>query len=252
MLIKKPFKKGFGFSAAPYYKASGGGGLGLQTSLTGFWSLENTSWTDDTASATTLTGTASPTTASGKVGNAVSLNGTTQFLSAASNANIENGGSSFSVQAWVNMTSVVPGTQTIFSKTNDAFGQREWGLGSKFTSSNVWSLTLFNTGSSQFDCNSTVTCTTGAWVHLVGTFNVSGGVCKIYVNGTDTTSGSPALTGTMNSSASAPLNVGRDGATIIGACLIDQAGFWKGRILSAGDVTALYNSGSGLSYAAML
>jgi len=26
MLIKKPFKKGFGFNAAPYYKAAGGGG----------------------------------------------------------------------------------------------------------------------------------------------------------------------------------------------------------------------------------
>jgi len=31
MLIKKPFKKGFGFNAAPYYKAAGGGGGGATT-----------------------------------------------------------------------------------------------------------------------------------------------------------------------------------------------------------------------------
>jgi hypothetical protein len=32
---------------------------------------------------------------------------------------------------------------------------------------------------------------------------------------------------------------------------IRRVGFWKNRILSAGDQTSLYNGGSGLDYAAM-
>jgi hypothetical protein len=150
------------------------------------------------------------------------------------------------------MTSVSPGGETIFNKDNNAFGQREWGLGSRFVASNVWSFTLFNTSTTKTDCDSTVTCTTSAWVHLIGTFNVSGGVCKLYVNGVDSTSGSPAVGGTMNSSASAPLGIGQIAGGFMGAGLVDQCGFWKGRILSASDVAALYNSGNGLSYAAML
>lgn len=73
----------------------------------------------------------------------------------------------------------------------------------------------------------------------------------MYVDGSASGSGA-TLTGTLNSSSAAPLNIGRVPAAIIPvACTIDQCGFWKGRILSAGDVTLLYNSGAGLSWAAM-
>lgn len=227
------------------------GGLGLQTNLTGFWSFEDTSWTDDTGNGTTLTGTGTPTTTTGRVGNAVDLDGSTDALSASSNSNILNGGSSFSVQAWVKMTAGVPNEERIFNKDNNAFGQREWGLGSRFVASNVWSFKTYNTSTTGFNCDSTVTCTTGAWVHIVGTFDSSGGALKIYINGADATSGSPALTGTMQSTASAPLEVGCLKTAFMAAGQVDQCGFWKGRVLSASDVTALYNSGNGLSYAAM-
>lgn len=231
--------------------AAGGGGLGLQTDLTGFWSFENTSWTDDTGNGTTLTGTGSPTSVSGKVGNAVSLDGSTQYLQATSNTNIVTGGGSFSWQLWINSTGTAANIPYL-SKDNNAFGQREWTAGTRFVSSNVWSWLAFNTGTTGVACDSNVTISSG-WHHVVGTFNSSGNGMKIYVDGSDATSGTPTLSGTVQSTASAPLNFGfQPASTIINrASLIDQVGFWKGRVLSAGDVTALYNSGAGLSYAAM-
>lgn len=248
LILPKLVRAQGGMGPGPGMVHSTGGGLGLQTSCTGFWSLENSSWTDDTASGTTLTGTASPTNPAGIVGNGVGLDGSTQFLSAASNANILNGGGSFSAQCWVNIPSPGAGFTGVklFSKANAAFAQDEWGFGG----GTFWTFVVWNTSSSSFTCTSAVTLASG-WHHLVGTLNSSTGAALIYVDGSVSGSGA-TLTGTMNSSASAPLNIGRiPGGILPVAATIDQCAFWKGRVLSAGDVTLLYNSGAGLSWAAM-
>lgn len=224
-------------------------GLGLQTNCTGFWEMESTSWTDATGNGTTLTGTGSPTTTTGKVGNGASLVASTSYLQASHNTNIANGGGSFSVSLWLN-TSGNPGEMFFFSKSLNTFGNFEWGLGTRFTSANIFTFHCRNTSSTIFRAEDTVAATTGSFVHLVGTFNSSGGGMVLYKNGSQV--GTGTLTGTMNSSASAPLNFGHDGAAISPVnSVVDQAGFWKGRVLSSGDVTALYNSGNGLSWAAM-
>lgn len=236
--------------AGGFYKPTAAG-LGLQTSLTGFWSLENTSWTDDTASGTTLTGTASPSVAAAKVGNGVSLNGSTQLLSAADNTNVNAGGGSFSAQVWVNLSSATA-VNFIFSKSANSFGNLEWGFGTRFTSANVWTFRCTNTSTTHFQADDTVGIATGSFVHLVGTYDSGTKILTLYKNGSSV--GTNTLTGTLNSSASAPINVGGESGTspIQVSSAMDQCGFWKGRILSAGDVTALYNSGNGLSYAAMV
>src|SRR3954451_13251225 len=97
-------------------KPVSGGALGLQTNLTGFWSMENTSWLDDTGNGTTLTGNGSPATSTGIVGNAVSVDGSTKWLSANSNTNIVTGGGSFSAQCWVNLSTNQGSDRFIFSK----------------------------------------------------------------------------------------------------------------------------------------
>lgn len=240
-------KKRYQPNHAALYVPAPSGGLGLQTNLNGFWSLENTSWLDDTASGTTLTGTASPTTATGIVGDGVSLNGSTQYLSASSNANIVSSGGSISASCWINMPSPGGGFsgQRIFSKANAAFQQDEWGFGA----GTFWTFTVWNTSGSSSVATSSGAISSG-WHHLVGTFNSSTGAITIYVDGAS--AGTNTLSGTLNSTSSAPINIGRTPGNIISvACTIDQCGFWKGRVLSASDVTALYNSGAGLSYAAM-
>lgn len=252
MLIKKPFKKGSLNAVAPYYKTAGGGSLGLQTNCTGFWEFENTSWTDATGNGTTLTGVGSPTSVSGKVGNAASLGNSANALTASDNTNINSGGASFSVAVWVNGS---PGSNfRIFNKDNNNFGNREWGLGVTFSGTSRWNFSCFNTGTTQFQAIAASGSGdfSSGWHHLVGTYNSSTKALVLYLDGAASGSGA-TLTGTLNSSASAPLNFGMDVGTISAAnpLLVDQAGFWKGRILSSGDVTALYNGGSGLSWAAM-
>ncbi len=232
-----------------------GGGLGLQTDLTAFWEFENTGWTDATGNGTTLTAVGSPTSVTGKVGNAASLGNSANALTAASNTNISAGGGSFSAAVWVNSASVPGQTTAIFNKDLNTFGNREWGFGSTFSGTNRWSCLVSNTSTTTF----TAVAASGSgdfstgWHHLVMTYDSGSKAVVLYLDGSATGTGA-TLTGTLNSSASATLNFGRMGAgTPIGSnpILVDQAGFWKGRVLSAADVTALYNGGSGLSYAAM-
>jgi hypothetical protein len=224
-------------------------GLGLRTSLTAFWSLEsNASWTDDTGNGTTLTGNGTPpNTTTGKVGNGVSLNGSSDYLSAANNTNIAHGGGAFSMQAWVNASVIATGS--ILSKSNNAFNQRDWYVQLRFNgSANVFSWRMWNTGSTTFDCDSAQTNSAG-WHHIVMTYDGAGAM-KIYVD--NNTPGTQTLSSTANSSTGA-LNIGRnadDGVSFLTGT-IDQVGYWKGRVLSAADVSALYNGGAGLSYAAM-
>jgi hypothetical protein len=229
-----------------------GGALGLQTSLTGFWSLEDTSWLDDTASGTTLTATGSPTsdsTAPAKVGNYASFPGSA-YLAAASNTNVSAGGGSFSVQAWVYVTGA-PGQDALVLKGTNGFGNQEWGLGSRFTSANVWSFAVYDSGSTATRAEDSVGISTSTWVHLVGTYDSGTKGLTIYKNASS--AGTATATNPMQSTAN-NFSIGRGGmgGTGVGSgTRIDQVGFWKGRILSGADVTALYNSGNGLSYAAM-
>lgn len=231
--------------------STGGGGLGLQTNCTGFWEMETTGWTDATGNGTTLTGTGAPTTTTGKVGNAASLVASTSYLQAASNTNIAFAGGDFSVSFWLN-TAGTPGTDLYVSKSANSFGNRDWGFSSFFNgSANVFRFTVYDTGSNLFSADDTVGATIGSFVHLVGTYNGTSKAIVLYKAGAQV--GTGTLTGTANSSASSPLNFGYSGTAISGVnSIVDQAGFWKGRVLTAGDVTALNNSNNGLSWAAML
>ena len=227
-------------------------GLGLQTNCTGFWEFKTLSWLDSTGNGTTLTAGGTPTVTTGPGTNsAVAVGNGTDYLTATSNTFILNGGSSFSIQCWVNIAAP-PGSPLLFNKWNGSFGADEWGWGTVFSGSNVWQFITSDTSTSLYTANSASSIATGSWIQLVGTYNSSGGAMVTYVNGSANGTGG-TNTGTMQSTASAPLNVGRvPGNIIAGAVSVALCGFWKGRILSAGNVSSLYNSGSGLSWAAML
>jgi large repetitive protein len=229
-----------------------GGALGLQTSLTAFWSLENTSWTDDTGNGSTLTATGSPTsdsTAPAVVGNYAAFPGSA-YLSRSDNTNINAGGGSFSIQAWV-YTPAALGEAAYVNKGLNGFANQEWGLGTRFTSANVWSFAVYDSTSTATRAEDTVGISTNTWTHLVGTYTSGTKGLVLYKNGSSvgTATASNALQTTAQN-----FNVGNGGfggGGVTSGNRIDQVGFWKNRVLSAGDVTALYNSGAGLSYAAM-
>ncbi len=231
----------------------GAAALGLQTNLSAFWSLENTSWTDDTGNGSTLsTGAGTPAAAIGLVGNCFSADGSS-YLSCVSNTNIVTANSSFSAAIWVNVTTAFNTAKQLvyMSKGTNAFAATEWGFGSDFTSGRFWFAKVEATDGTDFELTSTVAASLGAWANLVLTYNVSTKDAILYVNG-----GSPVTQNlgglTMNSTTN-PFRIGSDpgGADIVTACQLDQAGFWKGRVLSPTDITNLYNGGAGLTYAAM-
>ena len=220
--------------------------------MVSFWSLENTSWTDDFG-ANTLTGVASPTAVAGKVGNCVSLDDSSgQYLTVANNSGLQAGGHNFSFSLWINLTSF--SSIYVFSKLG-GFGDFEFDVQMAFIGSHIYLFevaTLGNSFASGVTAQGGTTISTGVWYHLVGTFDNSTGAAILYVNGSSDGTGT---NGSMTFTAGVgPVNIGNKnnsgaGNGIVG--LIDQVGYWIGRVLSPSDVSALYNGGSGLTYAAM-
>lgn len=172
--------------------------------------------------------------------NASTFSGTTQSLTVASNSTLQVGGSSFSFSCWFN-PSVSAGPQTLIQKTVSGALEYSFGLGG---TGQVRGL-LGNAGSSwTFILDTPFNPSAGRWTQAVWTYD--GTTLRIYINGSLSVSATgPAIT----TSGTAPLEIGREtGAAFNGS--ISSVGFWK-RAISASEVTALFNSGSGRTYASL-
>lgn len=227
----------------------GSGGLGLQTNLVAFWEFQTTSWLDSTANANNLTGNNSPTTVTGVVGNAIGLvAASSQSASITNNASLQVGAGSFSVQTWVKSTGAC-GELCFAAKAGGGFGNQEWGLGTVFTSGNFFACSFFENGTTEHDLASSVAFDSTVPHHIVMTWNSATKVLTCYVDTVATTA-----TYTLNGvNSTSQVTIG--GGTVLGVAFtngfVDQTGIWAGRVLSVSDVSLLYNSGAGLSYAAM-
>lgn len=253
MLIRSLQKKSWLPGPAPYYKAAGG--LGLQTNLSAFWQFENTSWTDELAT-NNLTGTNAPTSVAGKVGNAVQFTqSASQFLSHASATALVLGGGTFSFQIWINLVSglALGGNGSIMSKNDGGGGNLEYRVGTEFNgTANGFFWQFYDSGNVSYHCTS-LTAISAGFHQIIGTWD--GTTQSICIdNGTPDTI---VPGGTPNAAGASTFMLGKDGgtATFVSAAqdvLVDQVGLWKGRVLSSGDRSLLYNGGAGLSYAAMV
>ena len=228
--------------------STGGGALGLQTSLGSFFSLDNT-LNDATGAVTALTNNNTVTFVTPPGGGLAAVTNcanfvvaSSQYLSHADATGINVAGIDFSLQVWFYSTG---NTAYLASKSSGGFGSREYN----------WDYT-FGTGASnpvRVDLNNSGAITTGnvtntAWHHAVITYNATSKATIVYIDGASAATGNsntvPAGTSQLNIGASPLPNIYWGG----NLCLF---GTWRNRILSAGDVTLLYNSGAGLSYAAM-
>lgn len=225
--------------------------LGLQTGLSAFWSLENTSWTDDTANGNTLTGVGSPTTTTGIIGNGFDGTAGTKNLTINNNSNLQLTGGNFSIQAWVKMSGNVGGAgASILSKNDGGFTNKEYGLGIDFTTQNVFTFWSYLSGGNQSQTFGTtaVNPLDNVLHHVVVTWD--GTTVRMYVDNSSATTSTPASMQGVTTSAF-KIGVDGDGGAVFIQGVVDQVGLWKGRTLSAGDVALLYNSGAGLSFAGM-
>lgn len=248
MLIKKPFKKGSLNAVAPYYKTAGGGSLGLQTSLGAFYSLDNT-LVDATGNMSALTNNNSVTfsspggTLTAVTNAAIFASASSKYLSVAAATAINMGATSFSLSFWYYNTGgggAVPISKYV------GFGNGDFETNSSFTGGA--SPVTFAACKGNNTAISSGNQTQSTWHHYVFTYNSSGGAQNIYVDGSpvanNTVSNAPSGTGNLNIGANAA-----PGAYIDGRMAL--VGLWKGRVLTSGDASLLWNSGAGLSYAAM-
>lgn len=227
----------------------GGGGLGLQTNLGSFFSLDNT-LADATGAVTDLTNVntvtfVSPGGTLTAVTNAASFTAaSSQRLTHADATGINVAGINFSVQVWVYPTS---NTAAVIHKSSGGFGSREYYLRRLFATGSSDPFRVNINDGSGVDLD-TANNSPNAWHHIVLTYNATTNAAILYLDGasadTDTAANDPAGTSALSlGSDSTPANYFSGRMALFGT--------WRNRVLSAADVTALYNGGAGLSYAAM-
>src|SRR5207244_2858272 len=84
---------------------------------------------------------------------------------------------------------------------------------------------------------------TATWYQVVITYASSSGAILLYVNNATPDSGTASFTPVVSSTG--PLRIGVDASTNFWDGRVQRAGLWK-KVLSASEVSQLYNSGAGL------
>jgi concanavalin A-like lectin/glucanase superfamily protein len=233
----------------------GGGGLGLQTNCIAFYEMENTSWLDSTSNSYTMTASGSPTSISGLVGNCGHfVSSSSQYLKRTYNTDFAVSAVDWSVTFWFKAASFID--SAILSRDDTGFGNHVYMVYTGFGGSgqnlffNVY--TNGGTNNNTLQATSFGNLSTGTWYFGAFTYTNSTNTGRLSINA-GTQDSIVTINNPINNATFDPMI----GATVPSSPAqfwngdIDQVGFWKGRVLSTSDITALYNGGSGLTWAGM-
>ena len=89
--------------------------------------------------------------------------------------------------------------------------------------------------------------TLGEWYHLVVSFQSTGELTRVYINGVESTTGQLELGGTIFTQPNInTIGAGYGGATLWPIGKVDDFAAWLGTILTADQALALYNGGKGV------
>jgi hypothetical protein len=221
----------------------------LLTSLISYWTLNEASGNRaDSVGGNTLTDINTVTQAVGKIAGAgqfVALNSET--LTHASNASLQTGDIDFTVAAWFYLDTLAD--MSLISKDMSGGGKREFDL--EFFSSagavNKFRMRLFRAVDSSISVNDTTVISTATWYLVVGWHDAAADTMNIQVNGGAVVSA--ATGGALQAASDAEWRISsrQFGPGAFANGRIDEAGFWK-RVLTAGERTALYNGGNGVTF----
>ena len=226
--------------------------LGLNDDLVSYWKMDESSAgaapvtriDSITANGNNLTDNNTVPSAAGKISNCASLDAANlEFLSRASNASLQAGDISFTFAAWVQSSTFTIG-ETVLGKGPVA-GNGPYKLFtvaltprlnfSVFDGSSVGSVTANTFGDMSIN----------TWYFVVGWHDSVANQLGISINAT--TADTQAWTTGTNVETNG-FSIGKFGeATEYWTGLIDEVGFWK-RVLSAAEITSLYNAGAGRTY----
>jgi len=156
---------------------------------------------------------ASPAFVTGRFSNAITLNGTTQFVNVTHNTThaLTN---KLTIEGWIFPNTVAAGTRTIISKWGSA-GNLGWNL-QLFAATPR--LLLSSTGTNTFTFTSTVSIPAGQWSHVAAV--VDGSFAYLYVNGV--LAGKFLYNAPINNSTAA-IRLGADNSTVGGANFFNGA-----------------------------
>lgn len=225
---------------------AGSGGTTLKTNLISCWEFDETSGTIMYDSHNSNNGTINGATINqtGKLGKCYSFDGTNDLVTSA----ITSVYSQFTVSAWIahNFSSTT-GYDRIIGHSKSTSQYHDWGIQQESTGNKI-SFYVMNTAGGFSKAVSTTDLSSGTWYHITATFN--GTYAKIFINSTNEHTGS-AFTGSRNSHTS-PVLLGKvyDASgwlTSVYNGKFDQTAIWD-RVLTASEITQLYNSGNGLAY----
>jgi hypothetical protein len=214
--------------------------MALTDNLVAYWELEEASGTrNDSHGSNHLTDVNTVGSTTGKVGTAADFEaGSSECLIRTDNTDLSTGDIDFTWAFWINPEST-GSFPVILSKGIAGAGNREYLAYIDGSAKIFWEVN----GASITTAGSVSTST---WHFVVGWHDATNNLVGVSL---DDTSATAADGGGVDGSADFELGASTTQGLYFDG-LIDQVGFWK-RVLTAGERTALYNSGAGLSYAGL-
>ena len=225
--------------------------MALRDSLISWWELNESSGSRvDAHGSNDLSDINTVLAATGKQGNGADFEATNSealTISDASQSGLDITGD-FSVSLWLN-GETAGGNGVLFSKWLTTGDQRSYAL-FWWSSGNVLRTYISSDGT---NANTSKISVSGAlsgstWYHVVFVYDASAGEVTLYIDGTATGVGATGHKTSIHS-GSAQFALG-DASGDFGYLdgILDEVAIWS-RTLTSGEVSELYNSGAGLSYA---
>ena len=224
----------------------------LIDNLVSYWKFDESSGNaEDSHGANDLTNNGVATFGAGKINNATDLEaGSSQYFSIAdaSQSGLDITGD-LSVSMWVNFETIPTATDYAYvvKKINGGRAYHWYQLDEGGTQKMV--LELSTDGSDSPSVNVAWTPSTATWYHVAFTFEAATSEVKFFVDGSQqSTTQSIAASSIFNGDG--PFQVGAYFFNSAGGFfdgIIDEVGIWN-RVLTAGEITSLYNGGNSLAY----
>jgi lambda family phage minor tail protein L len=217
--------------------------MALTDNLVSYWKLDEASGTRlDSHGTNHLTDNNTVTSLTGKIGNAADFERTnSEWLSCASNTSLQTG-TSFAYACWVKLESK---TADMVIAGKGGLTNAEWllqyGVASDKFEFSVFSSAGFG---GERSVPSIIAPVTGVWYYVIVGYDINALTTNIQVNngGLNQDKTGPPQTTTD------PFVISYPGNALFFDGLVDEAGYWKGRILATQERTDLYNAGSGRTY----
>lgn len=233
-------------------KRDGGSAIAaLKTNLISYWNLDESSGTRNDSFGT------NHLTASGSVDNKFNGanfdNNVSNRLAKSSNSDLQINGNSFTICCWAWLRSK-SSYRMLMTKDNIGTG-REFGLlyiQSEGAISDKIVLNVFNlavgTGGATAIASTFGSPPTEQWIFVVGQYDSVNNLA--YISANNGAKNSVSTTGVTLGAGSSDLTIGAFSGGVAGLTHdggVKQVGFWK-RLLTDGELTLLYNNGSGRKY----